>query len=205
MKLTIIGASGYGKVAADIAKLCGYNELEFLDDDLSIRTCADIPVTGTSAEVDRIENDLFVAIGNATIRERLMEARRGKHFSTLVHPNAVIAENSQIDEGSVVMAGAVINPCMVIGKGVITNTCSSVDHDCKIHDYDHVAVGAHVCGNVEIGKGTWIAAGSTIINNVKICDGCMIGAGAVVIKDIDEPGLYLGIPARKKNDKSIDY
>lgn len=204
MKLTIIGASGHGKVAADIAKLCGYDELEFLDDDPSIRALGDILVTGTSSDADRKENALFVAVGNSAVRKRLMEACKGKIFLTLVHPNAVIAENSRIGEGSVVMAGAVINPCTVIGKGVIINTCSSVDHDCKIHDYVHVAVGAHVCGNVEIGKGTWIGAGSTIINNVKICDGCMIGAGAVVIKDIDEPGLYLGVPARKKNEDKAD-
>lgn len=38
MKLTIIGASGHGKVVADIAKLCGYDELEFLDDNPSVRT-----------------------------------------------------------------------------------------------------------------------------------------------------------------------
>lgn len=204
MKLTIIGASGHGKVVADIAKLCGYDELEFLDDNPSVRTCADIPVTGPATDADRKENALFVAVGNPANRQRLMEAGKGKHFSTLVHPSAVIAENSQIGEGSVVMAGAVINPFAVIGRGAIINTCSSVDHDCKIHDYVHIAVGAHVCGNVEIGNGTWIGAGSTIINNVKICDGCIIGAGAVVIKDIDEPGFYLGVPAKRKNMDKTD-
>lgn len=199
MKLTIIGASGHGKVAANIAKLCGYDELEFLDDAPSVKTCVDIPVTGPSSDADKKENALFVAVGKAAIRKRLMETGRGRYFSTLVHPNAVIAENSQVGEGSIVMAGAVVNPCTVIGRGVIINTCSSVDHDCRIHDYVHVAVGAHICGNVEIGEGTWVGAGSTIINNVKICDGCMIGAGAVVIKDIDEPGIYVGVPARKKS------
>lgn len=198
MKLTIIGASGHGKVVADIAKLCGYEELEFLDDDTSVRTCADIPVTGLSSAAGDIENDLFVAIGDAGIRQRLMETNQGKHFTTLLHPEAVIAENARIGEGSVVMAGAVVNPCSEIGRGVIINTCSSVDHDCRIHDYVHVAVGAHVCGNVEIGKGTWIGAGSIIINNIKVCHNCMIGAGAVVVKDIDEPGTYLGVPARRK-------
>lgn len=200
MKLSIIGARGHGKVIADIAKLRGYDELEFLDDDPSVRTCGDIRVTGPSSDAGRKENDLFVAVGNNANRKRLMEADREKRFATLIHPSAVIAENSQIGAGSVIMAGAVINPYAVIGKGVIINTCSSVDHDCRIHDYVHVAVGAHICGNVEIGNETWIGAGSTIINNVKICDGCIIGAGAVVIKDIDEPGIYLGVPARKSVD-----
>jgi acetyltransferase-like isoleucine patch superfamily enzyme len=67
-----------------------------------------------------------------------------------------------------------------------------------IHDYVHISVGAHVCGSVEIGEGTWIVAGSTISNNVIICPGCVIGAGAVVVKDIDIPGTYIGVPARRK-------
>lgn len=32
-KIVIIGASGHGKVIADIAKLNGYQEIIFLDDD----------------------------------------------------------------------------------------------------------------------------------------------------------------------------
>ncbi len=66
-----------------------------------------------------------------------------------------------------------------------------------------------VMGDVKIGKNTWVGAGVTVSNNVSICDDCMIGAGAVVIKDIDEPGTYVGIPAkrvfmREKNIK-INY
>ena len=51
-----------------------------------------------------------------------------------------------------------------------------------------------------VGKGTWIGTGAIVSNNVNICGGCMIGAGAVVIKDITEPGIYVGVPARLKRD-----
>lgn len=34
--------------------------------------------------------------------------------------------------GTVVMAGAIINPGATIGDGVIVNTSASVDHDCMI-------------------------------------------------------------------------
>ncbi len=197
MKLTIIGASGQGKVIADIARRCGYDELEFVDLDPSIHTCAGYPVIVCTEERVPMENDICVAIGNAARRRRVTEMNAGKNFPVLVHPNAVIAEDVSLGEGTVVAAGAVVNPCTKIGKSVILNTCSSVDHDCLIHDYVHIAVGAHVCGNVEIGAGTWIGAGSTVSNNVTICGGCMIGAGAVVIRDIDEPGTYVGVPARR--------
>lgn len=198
MKLTIIGASGHGKVIADIARLRGYSEMEFLDDDMSLTSCYDIPVTGPLEKAREIENDLFIAIGNADIRKKLMETLSEKHFPVLIHPNAVIGGDVHIGDGSVVTAGTVINPCTIIGKGVIINTCSSVDHDCVIHDHVHVSVGAHVCGNVEIGEGTWIGAGSTISNNVTICAGCVIGAGAVVVHNINIPGTYIGVPARRK-------
>ena len=48
-----------------------------------------------------------------------------------------------------------------------------------------------------VSENTWIGAGATVSNNVNICADCMIGAGAVVIKNIEEPGTYVGVPARK--------
>ena len=95
------------------------------------------------------------------------------------------------------MAGAVINPGTRLGKGCIINTCSSVDHDCVVSDYAHIAVGAHLCGTVAIGEGTWIGAGATVVNNVSICSDCMIGAGTVVIKNIEISGTYIGVPAKR--------
>lgn len=192
MKLTIIGASGHGKVVADIARLNGYDVIEFLDDDLTIKECGGYPVVGKTDKP--AEGDVFVAIGNAQIRERLSAGRK---LVTLIHPNAVIAEDVDINIGTVVMAGTIINSGTRIGRGCIINTASSVDHDCIVHDYVHVAVGSHLCGTVVIGKGTWIGAGATVSNNISICDNCTVGAGTVVIKNIDESGTYVGVPARK--------
>ena len=199
MKLTIIGASGHGRVVADIAKLCGYDEIEFLDDDASIDNCAGYPVVGRSDACRYKTNDVFIAIGNAKVRQMLMEKFSNKSMPVLIHPRSVIAESVSIDRGTIVMAGAVINPNASIGSGVIINTSSSVDHDCVVHDYAHISVGAHLCGTVEIGCRTWVGAGSTVSNNISICDDCVLGAGTVVIKSIAEPGTYIGVPAKKKD------
>lgn len=193
MRLIIIGASGQGKVVADIAKLNGYTDIVFLDDNESIKKCCEYPVIGKSNEAP--DGHIFVAIGNAEIRKQLMIQYEDRQQPVLIHPKAVIAEGVNIGDGSVVMAGAVINSGASVGRGCIINTSSSVDHDCILGDYVHVAVGSHLCGSVMIGNGTWIGAGSTISNNVSICDGCIIGAGAVVIKNIKEVGIYIGVPA----------
>lgn len=200
-KLGIIGASGHGKVVADIAKKMGcYQEIVFFDDNADRVQCGDYPVAGKSQDIFHFECDGFVAIGNALVRQRLQEEmeKRGIHVPVLIHPAAVVAEDVQILPGTAIMAGAVINPGSVIGKGCIVNTCASVDHDNVLEDYVHVAVGAHIAGTVQIGHHTWVGAGATVSNNINICANCMIGAGTVVCKSIVEEGAYVGVPARKK-------
>ena len=198
-RLVIVGASGHGKVIADIAKLNGYDDIVFLDDDEAVTECAGYPVVGSSCDFTKVEKDVVIAIGNAKIRSRIQEQyeSQGFHLVTLIHPNATVADSAQIGVGSVVMAGAVINPYAKLGKGCIVNTCASVDHDCEVRDYVHVAVGAHLCGTVSVGAYTWIGAGATVSNNISICSECMIGAGTVVVKNIEEAGAYVGVPAGK--------
>lgn len=192
-RLIIIGASGHGKVIADIAVKNGYENIVFLDDDESIKECVGFPVIGKTKDAQTLDGDKIVAIGNATIRERI---QKEIETVTLIHPDAVIGRRVRLGKGTVVMAGAIINPYTVIGEGCIINTASSIDHDCVVEDYSHIAVGAHLCGTVHIGRGTWIGAGATVSNNIDICGGCMIGAGAVVINNIDKRCTAVGIPAR---------
>ena len=199
-KLVIIGASGHGKVIADIAKLNDYKEIIFLDDNPSIKVCANYPVKGKVSDMCEYQDyDFVVAIGNAHIRERIQSKLEEYKFNvvTLIHPHSVIGSDVSIGVGTVIMAGAVINAETTIGKGCIINTCSSVDHECDLQDYVHVSVGAHVAGKVNIGEKTWIGAGATVINNITITDNCMIGAGAVVVRDIYEAGVYIGVPATR--------
>jgi len=46
-----------------------------------------------------------------------------------------------------------------------------------------------------VGNGVSIGSNATILP-VSICDGAVVGAGAVVTKDITEPGVYAGNPAK---------
>ena len=199
-KIVIIGASGHGKVAADIALKCGYTDIVFLDDNISIKNCGRHSVVGSNDRVEDINGDVIVAIGNSAARRRIQESIEEERLAVLIHPDALVAEDVTIGSGTVVMAGTVINPGSMIGRGCIINTCASVDHDCKLGDYVHVAVGAHLAGSVEVGDETWIGAGATVSNNIEICGRCMIGAGAVVVKDIEEAATYLGVPARQKQE-----
>lgn len=201
-KLLIIGASGHGKVVADIAlKMNKWQSIAFLDDDESIKSSMGIEVVGKSGDafIHINEYDIFVAIGNNTSREKIMTRleTEGANIPTLIHPTAVIGEDVDVEFGTVVMAGVVINCCTSIGRGCIINTGATVDHDNTIEDFVHISPGAHLAGTVKVGKCTWLGIGSLVSNNVNIASYCKIGAGGVVIKDITEYGTYAGVPIRK--------
>lgn len=199
-QLVIIGASGHGKVIADIGEKNGYTEILFLDDNKAVTACGKYSVVGASCDAIRYSSsDFIVGIGKADIRKRIQEGliAKGLHIATLVHPNSVIAPDVSLGVGTVVMAGAIINPGSKVGNGCIINTGATVDHDNVLEDYVHVSVGSHLAGTVSIGTNTWIGVGAIVSNNVSICENCMVGAGAVVVKDITEPDTYIGTPARK--------
>lgn len=199
--IAIMGASGHCKVVADLALLNGYDEIVFIDKNPEIDMLGEYPVADEDTDLDYyLEHhyDFVVGIGDAKIRKKVQESleEMGADIVSLVHPAATVAYDVQIGAGTVVMAGAVINPSTVIGKGCIINTSASVDHDNVIGDYCHISVGAHTAGNVNMGDNCWLGIGGIVSNNIDICADTFICAGGVVVKNITKPGKYAGIPAR---------
>jgi sugar O-acyltransferase (sialic acid O-acetyltransferase NeuD family) len=201
-RLLIIGGSGHGKVIADIAQRTNkWDSIAFLDDNETLMESMGFLIIGKSKDAfSYIDNsDIFIGVGENKIREKIQEEleKAGASIPILIHPNAIIGTEVELGAGTVIMAGAVINCCTKIGKGCIINTGATIDHDNILEDYVHISPGANLAGTVRIKKSSWLGIGSTVSNNINITSGCKIGAGAVVVKDINEPGTYVGVPARK--------
>lgn len=204
-KLLIIGASGHGKVVADIAlKMDKWQEIAFLDDKEAIQRTIGLKVIGKTEDalIYKDDWDLFVAVGNNKIREKLQNRleNQGASIATLIHPDAVIGAEVELGIGTVIMAGVVINSSTKVGNGCIINTGATIDHDNQLGEYIHISPGVNLAGTVSIGKGSWIGIGSVVSNNVSICKACIVGAGAVVVEDITDQGTYVGVPVRKLVD-----
>lgn len=199
-EVIIIGASGHAKVVADIVLSRGDRILGFLDDDTQLPPRINgIPVLGAVSEFKKYSDAYFIiGIGNGSIRKKISNMMQGVRWYTAVHPNAVVsAMDTSIGEGTVVMAGAIINPNAKIGDHCIINTAAVVEHDAQIGQFAHISVGAKLAGTVSIGDGTWVGIGAVVSNNLSICADCTIGAGAVVVRSINDSGTYVGIPARR--------
>lgn len=195
----IIGAGGHGKVIADIVICSGDVLLGFLDDDPAKTSHAGFPVLGRPSDAPNWQDSYFViAVGNAEERERIALNMPWAKWYSAIHPTAVISgQGTVIGEGAMIGAGAVISPGVTVGDHCIINTGAIVEHDSVLEDYVHVSVKAATGGFCHIGKGSWVGIGATLNNGVSVCSGCMLGAGCVVLKDIDKPGVYVGVPIRK--------
>ncbi|MFW3505750.1 acetyltransferase [Aerococcus viridans] len=197
-QLVIIGAGGHAKVCYEIAESMNqWSEITILDDKPENDF---FKISGPiSTFIDYPDADFFVAIGSNDVRRRFYEMIIEKQYNlaTLIHPNSTISKSTQISDGTVIMPGVIINSSTVVGKGVIFNTAATADHDNVINDYVHISPGSHLAGNVVIGKNSWIGLGANLINNIIIEDNIIIGAGSLVLKNLEEPGIYYGIPAKR--------
>ena len=174
----LYGASGHAKVIIDILRANNERIDALFDDNEALHCLLDYPVLRSS----EVRGPLIISIGSNGIRRKIAESLNTT-FGKAFHPSAIISEEVEIKEGTVVMQGSIIQSGVHIGKHCIINTGASVDHECLIGDYVHISPHCTLCGNVQVGEGTWIGAGTTIIPGVKIGKWSVIGAGSVVTKE----------------------
>lgn len=198
-KVIVIGASGHAKVIADIVLKSGDELIGFLDDNTALPSIIiGYPYLGAISNYKKFMDEccFVIGIGNNKIRKRISESMNVCWY-TAIHPSAQIAIDTQIGEGTVVMANAIINTSAVIGKHCIINTGAVIEHDNVIGDYVHISPNATLCGTVIVDDLVHIGAGATLKNNISVCSSSIFGAGTVVVSDINENGIYCGIPAKK--------
>jgi sugar O-acyltransferase (sialic acid O-acetyltransferase NeuD family) len=199
--LAVIGASGHGKVIAEIAELLGYNVFFFDDAYPEKLKVEHWSINGSFQDFLLEKNTLagaVVAIGNAKIREKILAQLHSNKIATptLIHPSANVSKYAKVDDACVVMAGAVINAFTNVGKGCIVNSNAVVEHDCKLADFVHICPNSAVAGGTIIGERTWVGIGSSVRQMISIGADVLIGAGSVVVNDIPSGQTVVGVPAK---------
>lgn len=149
--LLIIGAGGHGKVVAEVAEACGYENIAFLDDNSpeAIGKISDMIFYR-----ERFSN-AFVGIGNNQFRNETINKviEIGYHIPVLIHPTAYVSKSAAVSEGTIVEPLAIVNANTVVGTGCIVSVGSIVDHDTMLEACVHVNAGAHVEKNRKLEAG----------------------------------------------------
>jgi sugar O-acyltransferase (sialic acid O-acetyltransferase NeuD family) len=200
-KLALLGASGHGKVVADIAQPLGWQEIVFFDDAWPQLTMnAHWSVIGNTEMLLSSIGDysgIVVSIGDCAIRWDKYQALKAlkANVVSLVRPKSVISQYASIGLGSVVMAGAIINADASIGEACIINTGATIDHDCVLGNGVHISPGVHMSSNVVVDTCSWVGVGSCIRQGIRIGSSTVIGAGSIVVNDIASYVTAFGRPA----------
>jgi sugar O-acyltransferase (sialic acid O-acetyltransferase NeuD family) len=213
MKVVIVGAGGHGVVVADILNCMqragtDVELIAFVDDHVppGVRDLCGVPVlSGGLRALSAIEHDaVVVAIGDNAVRRRMSEEirRNGGVLVIARHPSSVVAADACVGVGTVICAGAVVNPAASVGCSAILNTHSSIDHHNRIGDCAHIAPGVHLGGNVTVGDETLLGLGSIVLPGTRIGSRVVVGAGSVVLKDLPDGAVAYGVPARLRKAAS---
>lgn len=146
------------------------------------------------------EVDIVIGVGHPTIRKniaKLYSSSKEVHFPNVVHPSVEFADpDVMLGHGNVFFSGVYVSCQVAIGDYNFFNWKATIGHDVQIANYCVINPGCHISGFVNIGDECLIGSGSVVIEHNRICSKATIGAGSIVTKDINIPGVYIGVPAR---------
>lgn len=165
MKLIILGAGGYGRTVADIARQSKrYSDILFLDDN----TTAEDVVGKCSEYINLIapDTEIYPAFGNNEIRLQWITKieTTGGAVPTLIHETAYVSPEAIVECGTVVLPKAIINTGVSVKRGCIVNCGAIIDHGCVIEESTHICLGAIVKAENRIPSCMKVEAGTVIEN-----------------------------------------
>lgn len=206
--VVIIGGGGHAKVVIESLRASGKMAAAIVDADPTPREVLGVPVVGDDLALPGLREqgliELFVAIGDNRLREKLGRKAQGLGFTLVnaIHPSAIVSPTAKVGQGVAIMAGVAINADSHVGDLTIINTGAVVDHDCRLGAACHLGPASALAGGVAVGERAFLGVGARAIPGVSIGADTTVGAGGVVVRDLPDGVLAVGVPAKIKGERS---
>jgi sugar O-acyltransferase (sialic acid O-acetyltransferase NeuD family) len=195
-KIIIFGCGGHSRSVGDIILLNDPDAaLLFVDD--NAREGEKIYGFDLVKKAPDDGSPYFLAIGDNQKRKSRFEEVGDFGLVSIISRTAHLGWQSVVGKGCFVGNFCHIGPETVIGEDTIINNAAIVEHEVKIGRHSHVGPNSTISGRCRIGDLVFVGVGATIKDYINVCSDVTIGAGATVVRDIVEPGVYVGTPARK--------
>ena len=202
-RLAIVGSASFGRQIAGHAKISGQFEVVGFFDDFAplgediIGRAADIVAMHEAGKFDCLA--IGVGYRQMIFRDQICQQVKNKvPLASIRHGSAWVDPDAVVGEGCILLNGSAVDQRTILGRNCFMSLSATVSHDSRVGDSTYMSPKATVCGNCNIGNRVFLGAGCVIRDGVTICDDAIIGAGAIVVKNITEPGIYMGNPARQK-------
>jgi sugar O-acyltransferase (sialic acid O-acetyltransferase NeuD family) len=212
----VFGSAGLAKevdwILHEICLAGGSKELLatcFIGKDNVGETINDKEILSEEAFVSILESgelvQAIIAVGSPALKKKIFD--RISHYNQITFPTIIFPTikydtrkgNVNIGPGTIICPGSALTTHITIGSHVLVYLNCTIGHDTIIGDFCTLSPGVNISGNVTMGSGVFVGTGAVVLERLSICDNAIIGAGAVVTKSILEPGVYVGVPAKKIN------
>jgi len=193
MKLALYG---YGGHAREVAAQIGEKVTFFVDDEYSNDIAKPLSL------FDPKKYHMMIAVGDSKARfDIVQKLPKETVYFTFIHSTALILDdNIEVGEGSFIGAYSILTTNIKIGKHALLNRGNQIGHDTTIGDYFSAMPGAIVSGDCKIYDCVYIGTNASVKEKTSIHSLSTIGMNGCVSKNIDQPGIYLGVPAHKIKD-----
>ena len=202
MDVSIYGSGSLGMQVKNLAERNGWKVLAFIDDNNKQKTC-DIPNYQIDDYILRKElpNSILIAINNPLLRKKIkknLENKKIFNYPYLVDKNAILLNEINIGEGTIIFPGTIIDINSYIGKHCVINKLCSIGHDVNLKDFITISPQVMIGGNTFIAENVFIGGSSSLREGISISKNITIGMGSMVTKNIESEGLYYGNPLKKR-------
>jgi len=195
IRLAIVGAGGYGRLALDVLIASGFESwvIGFYDDAHAILpdkvrgfpVLGDVGMLKSMLSIEAVH--IVVAITDNVVRLRLANSIRalGAKFFTAGHPAAYVSADAVVGDGTVLAAGAVVHPDAAVGSHCYVGPGAVVDRDAV------VGAGAWVSAGVVVGPGARVGARAVLGQNASVGRKAILGEDARVaaLASVEEGGV----------------
>ncbi len=195
IRLAIVGAGGYGRLALDVLIASGFESwvIGFYDDAHAVLpekvrgfpVLGDVGMLKSMLSVEAVH--IVVAITDNVVRLRLANSIRalGAKFFTAGHPAAYVSADAVVGDGTVLAAGAVVHPDAAVGSHCYVGPGAVVDRDAV------VGAGAWVSAGVVVGPGARVGARAVLGQNASVGRKAILGEDARVaaLASVEEGGV----------------
>jgi|SRR6185437_10208324 len=177
MKLLIVGSRDFAQTVAALVLDCGYEPCGYVDDFNS----GDSIVGTTTSILHSHPSHAFgvaIAIGYNDLSARWQAWQKlqqaGYAAPALIHPRAYVACHAKVGEGTLVMAGAIIDVRARLGEVVVAWPGACVNHDASIGSNTFLSPNVTVCGHARVGASCFIGAAAAIVDRAQVPDGTFV-------------------------------
>jgi len=180
--ILVYGARDFGKIVKNLVKQCGFNFIGFISD---LDTGQEI-IGDFESVLNRYPPNLYeivIALGYSNLKSRWSIYQKviehGYKVPSLIHPNSYVCQTSIIKQGTIIMAGSVLDFNSYIDELVVVWPGAIVGHNSYIGKNTFLSANCNICGFVKIGQHCFIGVGAIVLEHLKIPEKTFLRAGRI--------------------------